>query len=122
MDETTQVVTLESLVVGDVLNDYGVKMMERGWAYTPNFTGTTDTKGNWVGEKPQELIRLRFEDIRTGNCAYLMPHIRTLIRCNAEWEVVSTEELPWEVTIPKRPKRCSSIPRVEFNGIKPLNN
>jgi len=118
MDETTQIVTLESLIVGDVLKDYDVKMMERGWAYTPNFTGTTDAKGNWVGEKPQELIRLRFEDIKTGNCAYVLPHIRTLIRCNAEWEVVSSEEIPWEVTIPKRPAPRFPMPRVAFNGMK----
>lgn len=118
MDETTQVVTLESLRVGDVLTDFGVRMMERGWAYTPNFTGSTDAKGNWVGEKPHELIRLRFEDIHNGNCAYIMPHTRTLIRCNAEWEVVSSEDIPWEVTIPKRPPSRYPMPKVTFAGIK----
>ena len=118
MDETQEICTVENLRVGDVLLDYGLKMVERGFGYPPNFTGSTDAKGNWIGETPYEITRIRLEDIQTGNAAYIMIKACSLVRCNAEWEVVGTETIPSSVTISKRPPCKYPIPRILHHGIK----
>jgi hypothetical protein len=116
--DNTEEVSLEMLRVKDELVNYGLVMRERGFAYPPNFTGSTDGTGLWIGPTPYEVIRIRLDDGKGGPCAYIFPKTRTLIRCDAENNVVSTEEIPETVTVRKRPPPLHSVPRARFNGIK----